>query len=125
LSKQIFLYILFGVLTTAVSAAVYFAASWGANFSAWLASVVSWFFAVAFAFVTNKFFVFASKTTGSKALRETLLFFLLRTVSLVINVGIMLVFVDIMDLHEPAFFALAQITVLVFNYAASKFLVFK
>lgn len=58
--KEIILYLIFGVLTTVV------------NFIAFgicktfcdplIANVIAWVFAVAFAFVTNKFFVFESKS---------------------------------------------------------------
>ena len=65
--EELLLYLFFGGLTTLVSAVSYFIASWGFGASAWLSSVISWFFAVTFAFFTNKIFVFKSKTTEKKA----------------------------------------------------------
>jgi len=124
--REIVMYLIFGGLAAAVSALSYFVASWGFGLSAWLSSIVSWIFAVTFAFITNKIFVFQSKNkTKEDALKEALLFFAMRLSSLALNVIIMLVFVDWMNLHEPLIFLVAQFVVLVFNYVASKFWVFR
>ena len=122
--REIFMYLLFGGLTTAVSALFYFLASWGLGLSAWLSTIVSWVFAVSFAFVTNKLFVFQRKGKEGTG-KEAILFFAMRGLSLAANVAIMFVFVDILDLFEPLIFVIAQGIVLVFNYVASKWLIFK
>jgi len=122
--REIFMYLLFGGLTTAVSALFYFLASWGLGFSAWLSTVISWVFAVCFAFVTNKIFVFQSKEKAGTG-KEAVLFFTMRGLSLVINIAIMFIFVDLLNLFEPLIFVIAQGVVLVFNYVASKLLIFR
>jgi len=122
--REIFMYLLFGGLTTAVNTLCYFLASWGLGFSAWLSTVVAWVFAVCFAFVTNKLFVFQSKEKVGAG-REAVLFFTTRGLSLAINVVIMFVFVDVLHLFEPLIFVIAQGIVLVFNYVASKWFVFR
>ncbi|MDR2166444.1 MAG: GtrA family protein [Clostridiales bacterium] len=121
--KQIILYLIFGGLTTGVNAIFYFLASWGLGRAAWLSAVIAWIFAASFAFVTNKFFVFQNKE--KRAGKQATLFFLMRLASLALNAAIMLVFVDLLMLNEPLFFIIGQVVVLVFNYLASKFLVFK
>jgi len=122
--KQLILYVFFGGLTTGVNAAVYFFVSWGFDASAWLSSVISWLFAVCFAFVVNKLFVFESKSKSGVG-KEIVLFFTARIVSLLLNVGIMWVFVDILEMNEILFFVIGQAVVLVFNYIASKFVIFR
>lgn len=122
--REVILYLFFGGLTSLITVIVYFLASWGFGMSAWASTVVSWAFAVVFAFVTNKIFVFqnkAKKETG----RQALLFFIARLASFGINLAIMLIFVDLLALDELVFFAIAHIFVLVFNYVASKWFIFK
>jgi putative flippase GtrA len=130
--KQIILYLIFGGLTTLVNAIVHFAASWGLGLPAWLSAVLAWIFAVSFAFVTNKFFVFndkndpADKSTNKKRTgKQAALFFGMRLATLIINAAIMLIFVDILDFNEPIIFVIGQIVVLTLNYLASKLLIFK
>lgn len=64
-TREIVLYIIFGILTTAVS--------WGSytvfvklGISVFWSNLISWVCAVAFAFVTNKLWVFESKSWKSK-----------------------------------------------------------
>ncbi|MCL2216842.1 MAG: GtrA family protein [Defluviitaleaceae bacterium] len=124
--REIILYLVFGVLTTLVSAVFYFLSSWGLGLSAWLSTVVSWIFAVIFAFFTNKLYVFQSKDISkTRTIKEATWFFIMRLVSLALNVAIMFVFVDWLDLHEPTLFVIAQIIVVVFNYVASKIWIFR
>jgi len=125
-NREIILYLFFGGLTTAVNAIVYFAASWAFGLPAWLSSIIAWIFAVTFAFITNKIFVFRSKAKTKEAvIKEASSFMLARLISLGLNTAIMLIFVDLMQLNEPLFFVIGQVVVLVFNYLASKLVIFK
>jgi len=124
--REIIMYLIFGGLTTVVNTVSYFAASFLLGMPAWLSSIVAWVFAVTFAFITNKLYVFQSKTeTSAGTLRETIMFFATRLSSLGMQVAIMGIFVDRMNLHEVTFYIIAQIVVLVVNYVASKFWIFK
>ena len=60
--KEIIMYLIFGVMTTAVSLLVYSLAVKLFSFGITAASAVSWVIAVSFAFVTNKLFVFESRS---------------------------------------------------------------
>lgn len=124
--REPIMYFIFGSLTTFVSASTYFMLSWIVGLSAWLSSVISWFFAVSFAFVTNKIFVFQYRSKAKLGTAtEATLFFAMRLSSLGLNIAIMLIFVDLLKWHEPLIFALSQVIILTFNYTASKYLVFK
>jgi len=125
LKSELFLYLFFGGLTTVVSTLTYFGASWGLGLSAWLSSIISWVFAVAFAFVTNKIFVFKSKAKKKEAAKEASLFFVARLATMAINTGIMFIFVDIMGLNELLFFIIGQVVIVVLNYVLSKLIIFK
>ncbi|MGL4874092.1 MAG: GtrA family protein, partial [Clostridium sp.] len=57
-------YIIFGVLTTLVNFIVYFFCSRFLNLPLLPSNFIAWFLSVLFAFLTNKFFVFNSKTTN-------------------------------------------------------------
>jgi len=127
--KQILLYLLFGGLTTVLNFFVYIIASLGFNLSAWLSSAIAWVFAIIFAFFTNKVFVFKNDTSETNSKKSTTnqltLFIAARLVSVVINIGIMFVFVDILQYNEFVFFTISQIIIIIFNYCASKLVVFK
>lgn len=124
--KSFILFVFFGGLAAIINAIVYFIASWWLGTAAWLATIIAWVFAAAFAFFTNKTMVFGSVgRTRREVLRETSLFFATRILTLLLNVAIIFAAVDVMNLHEPTFFVVAQAVVLVANYAAGKFLIFK
>lgn len=65
--KEILMYVVFGVLTTLVSWATYMLFEWLINSVFW-ANLLSWICAVLFAFITNKLWVFDSKSFESKVL---------------------------------------------------------
>lgn len=126
LKNEAVLYLFFGGLTTLVGTIFYFGASWGLGLDAWISSVISWIFAVTFAFITNKIIVFKSKTSTKKEMgKQAAMFFLARLGTLGINTTIMLVFVDILAFNEPIIFVVGQVVVLVLNYLASKLVVFR
>lgn len=124
--KEVVLYLVFGAATTGINFAVYAAASFLLGLSAWLSSALAWIFAVALAFAANKIYVFAAKNMGASAtLRQFALFFASRITSGTINIASMYILVDILALSEILMFCLCQILVIAFNFAASKWLIFK
>lgn len=94
-----------------------------------IAEVISWFLAVTFAYVTNRIFVFKSKTSGSKCAREIFNFFKGRIVTQLIQMFIMWFFVTLLKLDSNVwvlvFTLVCQVMQIVFNYVISKLLVFK
>lgn len=131
LNKETVLYLVFGVLTTAVNFIVYFPLYFlfkqplGEAVAVNTATPLAWFFAVLFAFITNKFFVFESKTTEKKLLlKEITAFFGGRLFSLLFEQ--VWNNVTILRLGMNAIIAklIAQIVIIVMNYFISKLLVF-
>ena len=94
-----------------------------------IAEIISWFLAVLFAYITNRIFVFKSKTKGSKSVKEIINFFKGRILTQVIQMFIMYFFVTLLKLDSNFwifFFTLVcQIMQVVLNYIISKLLVFK
>ena len=94
-----------------------------------IAEVISWFLAVTFAYVTNRIFVFKSKTNGSKCAREILNFFEGRILTQIIQMFIMWFFVTLLKLDSNVwvlvFTLVCQVMQIVLNYVISKLLVFK
>lgn len=119
------LYIFFGALTTLVSIGTqYIAYAVGLGTAA--STAVSWICAVLFAFFTNKVFVFGSKSFEKKLfLRELFSFIGARLFSFLLELGFMLVTVDVLSLNKFVMKLIAQVFVLVLNYIFSRFLIFK
>lgn len=120
------------ILTTVVSLSV----KWGLLFTALdatsafqlqLAAIISWIVAVAFAYVTNRIFVFKSKS--KKILKEITNFFGARLLTLAMEMIIMWFFITILKLDSDTcvfiWTIVVQVLVTVLNYAFSKIFVFK
>lgn len=94
-----------------------------------IAEIISWLLAVTFAYMTNRIFVFKSKTSGSKCAREILNFFKGRILTQIIQMFIMWFFVTLLKLDSNVwvlvFTLVCQVMQIVLNYVISKLLVFK
>lgn len=125
-NKEIINYLIFGGLTTLVSILTYalFAKIFLINYL--ISNVLSWIIAVIFAFITNKLYVFESKSKDKKIVfKEITNFFFFRIVSLIIEMIIMYVFVDLLSIDDLITKIIAQIIVILSNYIFSKVFVFK
>lgn len=124
--KEIINYLIFGGLTTLVSIGTYAIFTKIFNIDYLVSNVLSWVIAVLFAFVTNKLFVFESKSKDKKLIsKEITNFFFFRIVSLVLEMVIMYVFVDLLSINDLITKVIAQIIVILSNYIFSKVFVFK
>lgn len=119
--KEIINYIIVGVLTTLVSIGSY----WLFRFvikNYIVLSILSWIFAVAFAYFTNRAFVFESKEKD--LLKEITKFVSCRLLTLGLEVILMVVFVSLLHINDMISKIILQIIVLVTNYLLSKLFVF-
>ncbi len=118
-------YAIFGALTTVVNVVVYFLCYDVAGIANVPSTIVAWIVAVAFAFVTNKLFVFGSRSwQAGKALREAATFLLCRVGTGVIEVLLMYVLVDRLAFDGTVTKLAVNILVIVLNYIASKLFIF-
>ena len=117
-------YLVFGVLTTVVNLAIYYLLERVMNYL--VANVIAWTGAVIFAYVVNKLFVFESDSRTLKALAyEISTFFAARLLSLGLEEGILFLFVTRMGLRTRIIKLIAQALVVIFNYVASKLVIFR
>lgn len=123
--KEILLYILFGGVATVVSIGSFVICETLLGMDALIANVISWVLAVATAYGTNRTWVFCSTATGKAFWAEMVGFFSGRVLTLLMEEGILLVFVT--WLHFPGVWikVAAQIAVLLGNYFISKLIIFK
>lgn len=130
--KEIINYLFFGVLATVVSLGVKYLLLFtildAANaFELQLSVIISWFAACTFAYITNRLWVFESKS--KEIIKEVTKFFTSRLVTLGLEMLIMFIFVTVLGLNSDIWVIVwtlvAQIVVIVGNYVLSKLLVFK
>lgn len=126
--EEIITYLIVGVLTTVVSLATYFICVHtflDANNSIELqvANIISWLFAVIFAYVTNRIFVFKSKSKNY--LKEIISFLGSRVLTLLMDMGIMFVFVTLLHGSDTIGKLISQVVITIANYIFSKLFVFK
>ena len=124
--KQIFLYGIFGVLTTIFNIFLYWLCSRIFELAVVPSTIIAWFLAVLFAYYTNGKYVFESKaeTFGAK-FNEALNFFACRLATGFIDVVIMYVFADLIGFDDVWVKTVSNILVVILNYVASKIFVFK
>ena len=119
-------YLFFGVLTTVVNYLVYLPVYNLLGLSAALSNAIAWAVAVAFAYVTNKPFVFNSNDWSMKTVIPELSKFVgCRVASGAAETLILLVSVDILGWNGNVWKLVTSVLVVVLNYFASKFLVFR
>jgi len=119
-------YLVFGVLTTVVNYLVYLPAYNLLGLSAAVSNAIAWVAAVAFAYLTNKPFVFKSHDWSAKTVVPELTKFVsCRVASGVMETLILLVTVDILAWNGNIWKLLTSVLVVILNYFGSKLLVFK
>ena len=124
--SEIINYLIVGVLTTLVSIVIYgvFTKLFHVNYM--ISNVISWIGSVSFAYITNKIFVFKSKCDSEKdVLIEVYQFFKYRVFSLLIDILLMYVFVEIFTIDDMISKVIVQFIVIALNYIFSKLFVFK
>jgi len=131
--EEVLMYLFFGVLTTVVSFVsagaskfLFELLSFGPDFVSVASTVFSWICAVTFAYITNRLWVFDSKTTGKKALlSEAASFYGGRIFTLLVEVVIMWVGYSLIGINYWVTKIAANVVVLILNYVVSKLFVFK
>ncbi|MCC8028820.1 MAG: GtrA family protein [Lachnospiraceae bacterium] len=124
--KEVLLYLFFGGLTFLVSIGSYAGFNIGMGINELIANVISWIFAVAFAYITNKIWVFSTRGLEFGAfLAEIFKFFGGRVFTLVVEEVILYVFITRMQFNSMLVKVIAQVVVIVLNYLISKLFVFK
>lgn len=130
--KEVINYLIFGVLTTIVSLATkylllftIFDAENGIQLQ--IAVVVSWIVACTFAYITNRIWVFESKS--KEVIKEAIKFYVSRLATLGLEMLIMFIFVTALGLNTRMWVIVwtifAQVVIVIGNYVLSKLIVFR
>ena len=120
------LYILFGGITTFINIITYHISYNILNIENVPSTVIAWIFSVIFAFITNKIWVFESKTwEKSVAIKELVSFVSVRLLTGLVDVAIMYIGVDLLNYNGILMKIISNLFVLVSNYIGSKLFIFK
>lgn len=126
--EEIVNYLIVGVLTTIVSLAIYYGLVFtilnpNNAIQLQIANIVSWIVSVAFAFVTNRKYVFKSK--NDKVIKEACGFVSSRVLTLLMDMGIMFLTVTVLKMNDKIAKLISQVVITIANYVFSKLFVFK
>ena len=121
--KEIIMYLIFGVLTTVVNIAVYYIMANGLQIHYLISNIVAWFLSVLFAYVTNRKYVFESKS--EQIIKEMTSFFGARLATGAMDMVLMWLFVGLHILPDFVAKVITNVIVIVANYILSKLVVFK
>ncbi len=128
LNKEVIMYLIFGVLTTVISLAVYYGLIFtilnpDSAIQLQIANILSWVAGVIFAYVTNRKYVFESKENNK--VKEISKFVTSRIGTLLLDMLVMFVGVTLLKANDKIIKLLSQVLVIVGNYILSKLFVFK
>ena len=117
--KEAINYIIFGVLTTVVSLAVYYISVFiflnpENAIQLQIANILSWIAGVAFAYFTNRKYVFES--TEKNKLKEAGKFVLARVATLIMDMIVMWLGVTVLLLNDKIIKLISQIVIIISNY---------
>jgi len=119
-------YLFFGALTTVVNYVVYLPLYNLLGLSATVSNSIAWVAAVAFAYLTNKPFVFKSYDWSAKTVLPELAKFVgCRVGSGVLETLIILVTVDLLHWDGNIMKLITSVLVVILNYVGSKIFVFR
>lgn len=126
MTKEVILYVVFGVLTTIVNIATFYVLTKFCHLEENISNIIAIMLAVIFAYITNRKLVFNSTaTTAKQIIIEMFKFFSARLFTMIVEFfGFMLLF---NVLHIPDLISKTTVTVIVIilNFFLSKFFAFK
>ena len=123
---DLLIYLIFGVMTTAVNYLVYLPCYNLLQLSASVSNVIAWTAAVIFAYLTNKPYVFKSHDWSAKTVLPELARFLgCRIGSGEAETLILLLTVDVLEWNGNVWKLATSVLVVLLNYVGSKLFVFK
>lgn len=123
--KKIIAYGFFGVLTTVINI-ITFAVLEYFNVDYKISVVIAWLLSVIFAYITNKKFVFKTKTENKKDyFKEFYSFIIVRVLSLGFDLGFMIIMIDFMNINNIVAKIISNVIVVIVNYIASELFIFK
>lgn len=124
--KEKILYVFFGGVTTIVNIVTYSLLTRMVHINNMVSNVLAWIITVLVAYITNKLYVFCSKSLNLMVvLRELTSFLVCRLVTLVIDMVIMYIFINILKINDIITKVISNVVVIIANYIFSKLVIFK
>ena len=124
--ESVLLYLIFGVLTTLVNFAAYHVCYTKLQFPNLVSNTIAWILSVLFAFITNKIWVFKSKSFEfSKLAVELSGFITARLFTGFLDTAIMFVGVDLLKRNWVIAKIVSSVVVVILNYIFSKLFIFR
>lgn len=124
--KEIINYLIFGVLTTVVNIVTYAIFARLFHIDEVISNIIAQILSILFAYVTNKIYVFESKTTNIKEiLQELISFFGCRIFTAVLDTAVFTLMVKKIGINDLIAKCITQVIVIVLNYVFSKILIFR
>lgn len=124
--KEQIAYLFFGIMTTVINFVVYFVLTNVFETNEFVANSIAWVVSVAFAFITNKLFVFESKNFNTKTLfKEITGFISARIASFGIEMIIMYIGISLLLINDIFVKIASNVVVIITNYVLSKLIIFK
>ena len=124
--KSFISYGIFGVLTTVVNIVTYNLCYYQMGISNTLSNIAAWILAVTFAYLTNKAWVFESRSWAWEILRREIPAFVsCRLATGILDLVIMYLCVEVMQWNAMLMKLLSNILVILLNYIFSKLVIFK
>ncbi|MBT2655290.1 GtrA family protein [Bacillus sp. ISL-18] len=126
MNKEVVLYLFFGILTTFINILSFWILDDLFNLDYKIATTLAWFLSVIFAFITNKKYVFNQKSSGGQSVRKELIsFFFFRGLSYILDLAGMVFLVEVIHVDSTIAKVITNIIVIIANYFASKYAVFR
>lgn len=126
INRELVLYGICGVCVTFLNIGVYYVFSHILKLPVMVATVLAWMVAVVFAYIVNRKYVFRSNITNIHGIVREFFFFVgCRLWSECIDILAMFIFVSYLDFPDMIIKIIANFFVVVFNYLASKFYIFR
>ena len=124
--KSMIMYVVFGGLTTVVNMVSYYICYNLLHIPNVPSTAIAWVLAVIFAFITNKLWVFDSKSFDKQTLlHEVPTFFGARIATGLLDIAIMYLAVDVAHMNPTVWKLISNVLVIIINYIASKLIIFK
>lgn len=123
--NEIILYIIFGILTTLINIISYALFTRVIMLDTYISNIMAWILSVLFAYLTNRKYVFKIDNYNiSKKIKELFSFYGLRIASLIIDMFIMYILINLINIDDLISKIITNIFVIVVNYLFSKYLIF-
>ena len=124
--RELFWYGVFGVITTIINMAAFWLFSDVFRVYYMVANVIAWVIAVAFAYVTNKLWVFESKSWARSVwIPECIGFVSARLATGLLDMGLMYLMISIIGVPKMWAKLVSNVVVIIGNCVRSKLLVFR